>query len=281
MNNRILVNLGLFVFLSIIVIIFLNRNNNADINLLTSINVSDINSIHIHKKQNDDIIFLKHKNNIWHMTKPYNIKAHQFRINTLLGLTQSPVDTLYNIESLDLSAYALEPPRARISFDQTDILFGKINPLNNKRYLLANNKMVLLNDQAYPLVSAQAASFVNLSLIPDDFNIKRIETPSTSIQFTNNSVWVSSNKNKLNADQIQSLIQHWKSAQAFAVHKYMPRKKLGKIKISTQTKSITFDITDDDPWLILALPEINIEYHLDNSLKNILYGNLKPDSPDA
>lgn len=215
------------------------------------------------------------------MTQPYNIKAHQFRINTLLGLTQTPVDTPYSIESLDLTAYALNPPRAKITFNQTDVLFGKINSINKKRYLLANKKMFLLNDQIYPLVSAQAASFVNLSLIPDDFNINRIETPSTAIQFTNNSVWEASNKNKLNADQIQSLIQHWKSAQAFAVHKYMPRKKLGKIIISSETKSITFAITDDDPWLIIALPELNIEYHLDNSLKNILYGNLKPDSPDA
>ncbi|RDH82957.1 MAG: hypothetical protein DIZ80_11885 [endosymbiont of Galathealinum brachiosum] len=280
MNNRTLVNIGLFVFLIISIFIFSNRNDNININLLTSMNTDKINTIQIHKNSTHDIKFNKDNNNIWRMTSPYNLKAHQFRINTLLGLIQTPVDTRYDIEALDLSDYALEPPRARITFDQTDVLFGKTNPVNNKRYLLADNKMVLLNDQVYPLVSAQAASFIDLSLIPDDFTIKRIETPSTLIQLVNDT-WESSKANKLNADQIQSLLQHWKSAQAFAVHKYMPRKQLGKIEIRDRSETITFEITDDDPWLILAIPEINIEYHLDNSLKNILYGNLKPDSPDA
>lgn len=259
---------------------FLNKNNSGT-RYITSINTDEITDIRISKDSNNDIIFKKNKNAIWHMTEPYNLKAHQFRIKTLLSLTKTPIDNSYNTDSLTLSSYALAPPRARITFNQTEISFGKTSPVNNKRYLMTNNKMFLAYEKIYPLVNAQASSFIDLSLLPDNFNITKIQTPSSAIFLNKNNTWESSSKNQLDADQIQLFLQHWKSAQAFAVHKYTNRKQLGKIEISSNTRTLVFEIADDDPWLILALPEINIEYHLDKSLKDTLSGILTSDPPNA
>jgi Domain of unknown function (DUF4340) len=286
MNSRTLLNLLLFVFIVCASFIFISRNDESKNTLkLSSLNIDEIEKIHIDRDSDRDILFVKKSNNIWYMTKPFQIKAHPFRIKTLLGLTQTPVNKSYAIDSLNLSDYALDPPRARITFNSTEFAFGKTNSINNQRYLLAENKLTLINDQVYPLVSAQASSFIDLSILPDNYTINKIRTPEITILLNNNGAWESTGNNRLNADQIQQLLQNWSSAQAFAIHKYMIRKQLGKIEISSLTKTLIFEITDTDPWLILALPDVGLEYHLDKTQKDLLYGavtpHVTPDAPDA
>lgn len=284
MNNRSLVNLLLFAFLMSTAGWFFYKNNQTvEITRLTPLNIDEINQILIPKENGNDILFKKTKKNNnditqWRMVKPYQISAHQFRVNTLLSLTQTPVDKSYETSELNLADYSLDTPRARILFNSTEILFGKSNPLNNKRYIMANNKVVLLLDQTYPLVSAQAASFVDLSLIDDSSNITEIKFSDLSVSKNKNNLWQSNPANKLNADQIQQLLEQWKTVQAFSVHRYLQRKQLGNINIYIDDESVSFIISDDDPWLIIARPDLNIEYHLDISFKDKLLGHFK--SPD-
>lgn len=282
-NNRGLLNIGMIILLTIFIVIFYSQQTpNEKTENLSSLSLDDIKHIKINRPQSNDITFVKDANNIWHMTNPFQLKAHSFRINTLLSLTQVTVDKRYDMSSLDLSQYSLDVPLASITFNNTEIRFGKNNPLSHKRYFLAENKMSLLADTIYPLVSAQPSSFVDLSLLPDNFKITKISTPVASVFLGDDDLWKNiAIADKLNADQIQSLLQHWRSTQAFAVHKYLPRKQLGKIEISSPTETLIFHITDDEPWLILALPELKIEYHLDGSQKNYLYGIIEIEQNDA
>lgn len=248
---------------------FYNSNQPVEVTRLTSLNLNDINQILIPKENGADILFKKtlainNDETQWKMIKPYQINAHQFRVNTLLSLTQTPVDKSYNVSELNPGDYSLDTPRARIIFNHTEIIFGKSNPLNNKRYIMANNKMSLLLDQTYPLVSAQATSFIDLSLINSSSNI-------TAIKFSDQGV----TNNKLSTDQLQQLVEQWKTAQAFSVHRYLERKQLGSIDVYIDDTPVSFIISDDDPWLILARPDLNIEYHLDSSLKDKLLGHFK------
>ena len=282
MNSRIFVNLSLSVFLLIAVAIYYNSKQTVNKSpLLTSLTIDEINIIRIHKPNNNDIVFIKKSGTTWYMQKPYQATAHQFRLNTLINLTQTAIDKSYDTADLNLSDYALEKPRAHITFNDTDIYFGKTNTINNKRYFLSQNKMALVSDQTYPLVSAHASSFISLSLLDKDFEIIQIETPETSLKLNTNNKWISSGNNHLNADQIQSFLEHWKSAQAFAVHEIVNNEPLGYITIRSNDKTVRFNITSENPWLILSHPELNIEYHFDKSMKNILLGVIKPDSPDA
>jgi hypothetical protein len=49
------------------------------------------------------------------------------------------------------------------------------------------------------------------------------------------------------------------------VHEYIPREPLGEVFIylQGQQQAINYVVTDTDPWLIIARPEIGLEYHLD------------------
>lgn len=273
-NSRSLVNLFLLLLLLAVYLIFSAEDEAPPAERLTQLQLDEINLIRIPRDNSNDIVIEKNSDasgtQSWQMQQPYSIKAHPFRVNTLLKLSQLPVEQSWPVDELNLEDYGLEPPRARIQFNQQQIAFGKTSPLNNKRYLLHNNKISLHADETYPLVSAQAASLVDLYLLPQQTTLRAISSPQLQLERNEENHW-QSNKN-LTADQIQTVLQHWKKAQAFAVHTYMPRKQLGKITVQLAQQTIEFEITDDDPWLILARPELGIEYHLDAAIKTHLLG---------
>ena len=287
MNSRTLINLFLLLTLVIFISVYITKKNKPeDIQRLTSLSLDEITSIRIPRENGKDIVLRKDKHGApkWHMTEPYSVMAHQFRVNTLLSLTQSPIKEAYEAASLDLSHYALDKPRSRIIFDETEISFGKTNPINNKRYLLSNDKIVLLDDQTYPLVSSQAATFVDLTLLHNS-DITTLSLPKYNIEKNQTGAWTStpqeSNVSALTADQIQSLLQNWNHAQAFAVHRHLKRKYFDKINVTIDNTSIEFLVSDIDPWLILARPDLGIEYHLDASqIKNLLDPNYSAPVPE-
>ncbi len=278
-NSRSLVNIFLLLLLLTVYVIFSAEDEVQPPERLTQLQLDDINLIRIPRdnknNNNNDIVIEKISdasgNASWQMQQPYPIKAHAFRVNTLLKLSQLAVEKSYSIDDLDLEDYGLQPPRARIQFNQQEIAFGKTSPLNHKRYLLHNNKISLHADETYPLVSAQPASLVDLTLL-NKAEMVSLTSPQLQLYKNDTDRWQSNQQ--LTADQIQIILQQWKNAQAFAVHTYMPRKQLGKITIQLAQQTIEFEITDDEPWLILARPELGIEYHLDAALKNRLLGNL-------
>jgi len=281
MNNRNKLNLALLVLLISGVFFASIKDKPVEIKRLTALDISTIQKIQIPRDQDKSISFFKNQHGVWHMQRPYALKAHQFRINTLLSLTQLPIEKRYKTKNLQLSDYALDPPRAIIKFDNSSVSFGKTNPLSQQRYLLTNNEMFLAMDQSYPLVSAQAASFLDLSLLPDNFNIVKIKTPDTDIFLDNDGKWQSGGDNKIDEQQIKTFLHNWSTTQAFAVHKYLERKQLGEITLYSETTSISFTISDTDPWLILALPDTGIEYHMDKSLSNGLLGHFNRTHTDA
>lgn len=281
MNSRSLVNILLLALLIMSGTFFYMRDNQKPQTLqLTQLKPEDIQRIYIPRDNENDILIIKQSpapgHEYWQMKKPYDIKAHSFRVRTLLAITQLQVDKRYASGDLKLPDYALAPPRARIIFNDTEISFGKTNPVSNKRYLMADDFISLHTDQSFPLVSAQATSFIDLSLLNTQHKIEKIQLPQLELYRTENAQWLSKPDQHLNAEQAQSLIESWSAAQAFAIHKYLARKQLGKIIITSQAGDTVFDISDDDPWLILGRADLGIEYHLDASYKAKLFGR-----PDA
>ena len=70
---------------------------------------------------------------------------------------------------------------------------------------------------------------------------------------------------KASSDDIVATINNWKNAQAFGVRDYVERKVINDIQITLDNNAtpIRFIVTDDEPWLIIARPELNLEYHFD------------------
>lgn len=263
MPKKDLLNLALLVFVIVLAsVIYLSEEENLALKQLTDIDINDINSINIRHHSNNTTI-VRDRENRWHITRPLNIAANNFRINTILKLINAPVHHQYSLAEIDIRESGLENPQTSIEFNGQMIEFGIINPVTNLRYVKLNNHVNMIEDVYYPLITSHFGTLVSLNLLPENSDIEKIILPQQTIYKDDKGIWRSNIES--NADSIIELVQHWQNDQAFGVHSYMTRKELGEIFVylSDQDKPLKFRISDTDPWLIMARPDIGLEYHMD------------------
>ena len=263
MSKKNFLNLALLVFVVFLAyVIYLSKEENTALRTLTDIDLNEITSINIRHNKNNTII-VKQKNNQWQITHPVNIAANDFRIQSILKLLNAPVHNLYSLVEIDAKAIALEQPLTTIQFNNLSIAFGITNPVTNLRYVKLNNHVYTIEDVYYPLINSHFGTLVSLNLLPSNSDIKKLVLINQTISKDDRDLW--SSNSDISADNIIKTIQHWQQDQAFAVHEYIQREELGEVLIylKDQQQPLAYTITDTDPWLIIARPEIGLEYHLD------------------
>lgn len=195
------------------------------------------------------------------MLQPIDIAANSFRIDTLLNMLKTVSHTAYSAAELELDKYGLSEASTSISFNNITIDFGVVNPINNYRYVRINDTVHLIDDHFYPLLSSQTGTLVARELIDGDAIIDKLVLPQQTLYRDENNLWHSSDNT--DPDAISETLHHWQHSQAFGVHNYMQRESLADISVymAGNSEPIRFYVTDTDPWLIIARPELDIEYH--------------------
>jgi hypothetical protein len=262
MLSRLLTNLILLVMvITLGIFIYLTRNDDVVDHRLTKLDAKTVTQISI--KHNDRVIELKKIDKHWRMLKPVDIDANDFRVGSVLNILATDSFGSYDPATLTLSQYGLDKPTTSIEFDngKLKIEFGIDNPVNHSRYVLVNGKMHTISDQFYPLISSQVGTLVSPNLLPRGAVVTAIKLPDQTLS-KDKVGWTSTNS-KLTTDAIQKLVDAWQDAQAFGVHTYEPRKSKGRIEVSitSRKKPLIFEISDLDPWMIIARPALNVEYH--------------------
>lgn len=260
MFSRLLTNLILLVIvITLGVFIYVSRDDNGIDQRLTKIEPSTIERISIQHR--DRKVELQKSGEHWQMLKPVTVAANDFRIKTLLGLLSTDSISDYDPEGLDLKSLGLDKPETTVRYNDLLIAFGIDNPVNHNRYVLVDHRVHLISDQFYPLISSQFGTLVSQNLLPRGAVITGMELPDQTLRKSDIG-WQSSDIS-VSTDAIEKTIGQWQHAQAFGVHTYNPRKSLGKIEVSidAEDKPIVFEITSKEPWLIIARPDLKLEYH--------------------
>lgn len=236
---------------------------------LTSLQPDTVSSLLINKRGNQTLI--EKQDGVWRITQPISVKANRFRIGSLLKLLTTNNYTRYAIDELDLEQYGLADSKLSVQVDDVNIIFGNTNPINHKRYMLIDNNMVLIDDNFFPLVNSQIGTLVDQKLFGDDVVITKIQTSDFTLSKDAENQWTDTRN--ASSDDIVKTIQHWENAQSFGVHNYVKRDILDTITItlSDGTTPITFLVTDTDPWLIIARPDLDLEYHFDEDMIDKLF----------
>lgn len=261
-KNNIL-NLVLFlVVISLASIIYYSEEVSTELDRLSTLDVTDITSINIVHNTNTTAI-TKQADGHWQIMQPVNIAANDFRINSLLELVSAPVHSRYPVDEMNLANIGLDRPSTTIELDELDIAFGIVNPATELRYLRLGDFIYTIEDAYFPLLNSHFGTLVSLNLLPKNSRIEKLILVNQTISRDDNGLWRSNID--ISAERINETIAHWQDDQAFGVHSYMERKPLGEVFIylEMQQQPVSFIITDTDPWLILARPEIGLEYHLD------------------
>ena len=258
-----ILNLVLFiVVISLAFVIYYSEEESIQLDRLTNFDVNDINSINIQHNK-DKVTLIRNDSKQWHITQPVFVAANDFRISSLLKLINAPVHKQYSIDKINLTDTGLSNPTTKISFDDQFITFGTSNPATSLRYVRLNDTVFTIEDVYHPLISSHFGTLVSLNLLPNNSRIEKLVLKNQTISKDEKGLWQSNIE--ITADNINKTIEHWQSIQAFGVHKYLKREELGEvfIYITGNQEPVTYVITDTDPWLILARPELELEYHLD------------------
>jgi hypothetical protein len=252
----------LVIVIGLAFIIYNSEQPDNQLQRLTTIDANTVEDIHIQHNTNSTRLSRLNQDR-WSIIEPVIIEANNFRLSSLLKLINAPVHSQYSTDEIDLSAVGLNNSSTRIHFDDTEIIFGVINPATNLRYVMMGGSVFTIEDVFYPLISSHFGTLVSFDLLPDASVIEKLVLPKQTLERDEKGLWRSTIDS--DSDSIVKTVQHWKDDQAFGVHEYLQRKDLGKISVylKDRTEPVTFLITDTDPWLILTRPELGIEYHLD------------------
>ena len=194
---------------------------------------------------------------------------------------------------MDLEKFKLKSPRIRVRLNDVELGFGDTEPLEGRRYVLAGNTVHLITDSYYPRLIAPHTSFISLALLPEPTRLEAIELPQLTLTHDAQG-WKAAPS--ASPDAVNTLVQEWMAAQALQVRPYVapatqdkpetvtlrvapgvldrrsqrdsPSSIPGVVPAATPASqegvqtSLRFIIISRAPELILARPELGVQYHL-------------------
>ena len=178
MKNRLLLNsLLLIIIIALALFVWLKPNEEKQVSKISQLSRNDITSIYIHRSDKPDIQ-LEKKAKHWVMTAPYSATVTASKVTLLQTLVSEPIKSEYSAQGKDLKKFGLEPEKISIQFNQeSKIIFGISHPVSYDRYLLKDNKILLISDTVSGAMKADVASFLSTQLVPKGSQISKIVLP--------------------------------------------------------------------------------------------------------
>jgi hypothetical protein len=278
MSARAWVNLGLVALLAGLALMAWLRPGQSppgEIGLIT-LGADKISRINI-KRAAQPAIEFERRDGQWWLTSPIKMPANEIRIDAFLNLAAQTSDTKYNAIKLDLAQYGLASPKVSVTLNDQPIALGNINPVNYRRYALVGDTVYLINDDLFDLESADAASYVDLRLLPKEADIAALVLPQVTLEREKGDSWRQNPPETLTEADIKALLTAWRDAQALRVSAYggKPSQAQARVKL-TGGRQMLFKVIAREPELILARPKLGIQYHL---LANAARSLLHPETP--
>lgn len=230
---------------------------------LTELEPSGITQITIQRLAKADIR-LQRQDAAWQLLVPIEIAANRNPVNTLLQLATKHSLSRYAAKELDLATYGLEPPLVTVVLNSMEINVGAPNPVTRRRYLKINDFVHLVNDDLYDIYSTEPAAYVATRLLSAERKIKHLSLPGLELSKTPSNHWeVSSGDGVILPDEPGSVIERWQNTSAQWVQAYDGAEPLSKVVVTLANgQTLHFIVTAIQPQLVMARPELQLQYHL-------------------
>jgi len=274
MSKRNLLNLILFVFVTILVTLVIfepGKETAIAPNTLTKLKTENIQHIRI-ARPNEPVIELYKNEDGWQMSQPYQQSANVFRIKSILKLLNATSLSQNSLVNLNLFEFGLKKPLATITFNNdVSIEFGHNKSLNHHRYVKIGSTLHLIPDTFYYQLAANSESFINHKLLPEKSKIQKLILPAMELEQIEDR-WNVTAKNDFSADAINQLIDEWQLSQAYNITIDKKSNKLNAdVKIYFKNSSpLYFNINEEQNNFNLTNVETGIRYILSADRKDKL-----------
>jgi len=282
MNSRLLLNLLLLVSIVIIGLFIVNTpdKNEKNIIRLGGPDINEIRNVVIQREGLADIHVNK-TDNQWQMSVPYKVAANNTAVNALLELGQAISHSRFASSDKELRDYDLKPAKASLHLNDEEYLFGNIEHINKRRYILKDNTIHLTTDLFYHRLRTNTESFISSKLIPSAANIKALKLPKLMLTRSSQGNWQvdgsEDDDTSISADAVQTLLDHWQHKQAIQVKPAQPLDNAQAVQfIFNDDSTISFQVNKPGNELILLRSDLGLQYHLPANAATDLLNLAKP-----
>ncbi len=231
---------------------------------ITQLKPQEIDSIRIETA--DQTIQLQKQDSRWQITQPLAWLANNIAAERLATLANTPFSSNLEKDQIDLSTLGLRIPKAVVTLNQQPIYFGDVNRIGNRRYLLVDPMIYLVNDIHYAFISQGVGGLVDKRLLPPALDLRSLQFPSFQLQREQQG-WSASVEDKP-TEQITRLLENWQQTEARSIRDYdKTLTPLSKVKVGLQDGDrLEFYLLSIKPEIILARPDLNLQYHFSEQL---------------
>jgi len=266
MARRLLLNLLLaIVVLGLALFIYIDPDKATDDNraAISNIDPDSVTSINITRLQGEPLSFIK-RDGQWFIVGETEFRADDFQVSTLLALARSITDRKYPAQTLDLKPMGLLPPLVNISFDDVRFDVGTTEPIDRNRYVMHDTTVYLVPDRFQHLLNARYTNFIDRRLLPPGAVVTGLELPDLVLQRDGDNRWQLQPEDKtIGANAMRTLVSDWENARALYVRTASGyRGETLRIQLAGVDEPLEFALHRDYKDIILARPDLGIQYHL-------------------
>jgi hypothetical protein len=226
-------------------------------------------------------VALKREGEVWSLTAPLSGLADDVQVQDFLDSLDAPVADRFPAKGVDLTKYGLEKPLVKMWLDQTEYDLGDQQPVDKERYVLVGGEIELIDDYIFYRVARDAYGWLDKQLLPQGAHITALQLPHATLSSDAKGDWsiAPADKTLTHAD-LSRLVQTWQQARATNVAPLGSGKPDGEVSIQLAGTQLPlrFQILDHPDYLVLARPDLHLEYQLELSLSS---GLLTPSHPAA
>lgn len=238
---------------------------------LTALKSDDIQRLRVSHTGHPEIRLEKRKDEWW-LVAPVETRAEAVEVAGILDLASRPSQRRYAAAEMNLAELGLAEPRWRVQLNDVAIAFGETDPIESYRYVQVADQVHLIEDPPSAALDANYTDLVSRRLLPAQAQLTRIELPGLTLQRSDKQGWtVTPASADTSADAAQKLADAWRNAQAMWITPRDKKRSLGSVVVKAGTKSFRFEILDRDDQLILARPELGVQFTLSKTLATDLF----------
>lgn len=270
MNKRNLLNLGLLLLIGILVLLAIYEPGieaPKENPRLLDIDREAIKQIRIERQGQETVALERDALGDWNLTAPLAIGASEFRISSLLRVTEQKSLGSYPADSERLARFGLATPRVTLTLnDKAKVAFGDTTALDQRRYVQIGDRVHLVTDTLYYHLIGNYTTFIRQQLLPEGTAIGALTLPGLTVRWQADRWQVEPKPEHFSADQVTRLLDAWQLASAVQVKPYDGNKgETITIEPKGEGAPITFLLTARSPDLVLARPDLGIQYQLAES----------------
>ncbi|MBT3205982.1 MAG: DUF4340 domain-containing protein [Gammaproteobacteria bacterium] len=262
MSRRMLINYLLFILIIIFTYIGIKypitEDQKINRNAITTLKPGNITDIKIETA--DEILVLKKQGTSWNIESPINWFANNIAAERIASLAAVEPQSKLPKDQIDVSTLGLRIPKAVVTLNNKSIYFGDTNRIGNRRYLMVDPNVYLASDIHYIFISQGLSGLIDNRLLPSRLELTELKFPAFTLH-KSESTWSTNAENKP-SQNVTQLINNWHQKQATIKPYDRTLNPLNKIKASLQSGSdIEFFVLSIKPEIIIARPDLNIQYH--------------------